>query len=284
MDDLTLLSEMTEMTPQVKRFHNEVTGRPIADRPDFTQPALLSPLLSSLLYSGTVTSRSLFANKRTKVPFGSFAMSEVRSSGTYLVPLGNSGDPNLAAEIAKLSSALPSFERGIILKYSIPAALISEFSDEWQRPSISPASLLLLKEKLARKISICEYQECGSLFSSIFRDFSSERSKEIAKGNVRRLSIDNSGDISEKMSSKVYGEIEFHSFCNLLERVGIQKGEVLYDLGHGTGKAMVKSAFTTKLILFFCYCTDGFVPSDMRAHNSVDCNLSISDCCLLAIW
>ena len=181
-------------------------------------------------------------------------MSEVGSSGTYLVPLGNSGDSILAAEIAKLSSALPSFERGIILKYSIPAALMSEFGDEWKQLSLSPASLLLLKEKLARKISIFEYQECGSLFSSIFRDFSSERSKEIAKENVRRLSIDNSGDMSEKMSSKVYGEIEFHSFCNLLERVGIQKGEVLYDLGHGTGKAMVKSAISAKLIIFF-YCS-----------------------------
>ena len=86
------------------------------------------------------------------------------------------------------------------------------------------------------------------------------------------------------MSSKVYGEIEFHSFCNLLERVGIQKGEVLYDLGHGTGKAMVKSAISPKLIIFFYCSAPGFVPSNLHVHNSVYCNLSISDCCLLAIW
>ena len=165
-------------------------------------------------------------------------MSVIESAGSSSELLGSSSDFDLATEIARIAAALPSFERGIILKYSIPAALISEFSHE---SSSSHASKLLLKEQLARKISICEYQECGALFSSIFRDFSSERSKEIAKENVRRLSVVNTGDASEKMSSKVYGEVEFHSFCNLLERVGIQKGEVLYDLGHGTGKAMVKS-------------------------------------------
>ena len=168
-------------------------------------------------------------------------MSVVESAGSSAEPQGSSGNFDLAAEIARIAAALPSFERGIILKYSIPAVLISEFNHEWQQSSSTPVSSLLLKERLARKISICEYQECGSLFSSIFRDFSSERSKKIAEENVRRLSVINTGDTSEKMSSKVYGEIELHSFCNLLERVGIQKGEVLYDLGHGTGKAMVRA-------------------------------------------
>ena len=188
----------------------------------------------------------------TKTPFESFTMSVVEGAGSNPPP-GNIGNSDLAAEIAKLSSALPSFEREIILKHSISAALMSEFSEESQNSSSAPACHLLLRGQLARKISICEYQECGLLFSSIFRDFSSERSKKIAKENVRRLSIAHSENTGEKMSSKVYGEIEFHSFCNLLERVGIQKGEVFYDLGHGTGKAMVKfdCNYSTSIVTMF---------------------------------
>ena len=41
-----------------------------------------------------------------------------------------------------------------------------------------------------------------------------------------------------------YGEIDFHTFIDLMNRVSPKKGEVFYDLGCGAGKALVVAALS----------------------------------------
>jgi Histone methylation protein DOT1 len=132
-------------------------------------------------------------------------------------------------------SALPSFERRIDTKYSISAGLMKSFIGR----TVKPDDINDFMTRLSVEISKFVYLEANSLFSTIFKDFSSERSKDLARKNVRRLADSNNVDEADKLNSKVYGEVELFSLCNLLERADIQKGDILYDLGHGTGKAMV---------------------------------------------
>jgi hypothetical protein len=136
---------------------------------------------------------------------------------------------------SKILSSLPSFEGNIDSKYSISAGLMRSFIGRTSKPD----NIDDFKRQLSIKISKFVYLEANSLFSTVFKDFSSERSKDLAKKNVRRLADSNNLDESDKLNSKVYGEVELFSLCNLLERADIQKGDTLYDLGHGTGKAMV---------------------------------------------
>ena len=145
-------------------------------------------------------------------------------------------DINALMEIAK---SLPVFEQLLIQKHSMLSLVIAEYVE-------APAAEInidQIKMKLARIVCRFTYHECNSLFSTVFKDFSTDRSKEVAKNNVRRLAGPNHEEEVSKMGSKVYGEIEFYSFCNLLERINIKKGETFYDLGHGTGKAMVWYGF-----------------------------------------
>jgi SAM-dependent methyltransferase len=96
----------------------------------------------------------------------------------------------------------------------------------------------LERTKLARLVAAGVYKECNMLFNLVFRDFTADSSKEIAKRNVQRQ-----GDTPiDTLSAKVYGEVEFFSFANLLERVKVAPGDRFYDLGHGTGKAMVAAS------------------------------------------
>ena len=136
---------------------------------------------------------------------------------------------------SQILSALPSFESSIDTKYSISAGLIKSFVGT----TVKPDDISDFKRRLSIEIAKFIYLEANSLFSTVFKDFSSERSKDLAKKNVRRLADSNNVDEADKLNSKVYGEVELFSLCNLLERADIQKGDTLYDLGHGTGKAMV---------------------------------------------
>lgn len=136
---------------------------------------------------------------------------------------------------AMITSSLPSFELGIITKYSI----FAEVADELFSEEAYTTDLKHLRNLLSSRISKYSYKECDTVFSNVFKDYSAENSKRIAKMNVHRLGGDDQLGESEKLSAKVYGEVEMSSFCYLLERIDIQKGETLYDLGHGTGKAMV---------------------------------------------
>lgn len=71
-----------------------------------------------------------------------------------------------------------------------------------------------------------------NLYDEVFSDISLEKAKKLAKESVIKC--------SSKLESKLtYGEIDFFSFVNILERLQPKKGDLFVDLGHGTGRSMV---------------------------------------------
>ena len=71
------------------------------------------------------------------------------------------------------------------------------------------------------------------IYSDIFRGVDTDVAKALAKKSVDALGL--SSNVNTEL---VYGEIDFHSFASILERVNIPQGSLFVDLGHGTGKAL----------------------------------------------
>lgn len=146
---------------------------------------------------------------------------------------------DIESAISRISSRLPPIERFLLekkLNRSNNNFVLKNLITLSDKNSID---LNDLSQKLVKLINTLLYQECHAVYSKIFKDFSSEQSKEVAKNNVRRLATSDNDNEVNKLGSKVYGEIEFFAFGNILERLDIKKGETFYDLGHGTGKSMV---------------------------------------------
>lgn len=81
--------------------------------------------------------------------------------------------------------------------------------------------------------SLLEY--CYKVFAIVFFGLSTEISKRKVEEFLASGGIQGS-------ASLVYGEVDFRSFVNILERVGPQPESVFVDLGHGTGKALIASS------------------------------------------
>lgn len=71
------------------------------------------------------------------------------------------------------------------------------------------------------------------LWRNLFADYSTDKAKLIAKSGpeVAEQPIGN--------LSLVYGEIDFFSLANIIERADVKEGNIFVDLGHGTGKALI---------------------------------------------
>eukprot|EP01041_Mallomonas_annulata_P009260 gene9260-19221_t len=72
------------------------------------------------------------------------------------------------------------------------------------------------------------------LWTEIYENLSTEKAKLLAKSNPTAIE-----NLALEKSSLVYGEIDFFSFLDILQRVSIIKGETLVDLGHGTGRGLI---------------------------------------------
>eukprot|EP01038_Epipyxis_sp_PR26KG_P006424 gene6424-8842_t len=82
---------------------------------------------------------------------------------------------------------------------------------------------------LCRSISEKSIELCSNVFRGVYLDTSTEFAKEIVKKSVANITP----------SALTYGEIEYFAFLNILQRAKPKKGESFYDLGHGTGKAII---------------------------------------------
>ncbi|EQC26068.1 hypothetical protein SDRG_16087 [Saprolegnia diclina VS20] len=66
-------------------------------------------------------------------------------------------------------------------------------------------------------------------------------STDAARSLHDNTSVDDGGGCTLS-SSLVYGEVDFFGFARLLEALAPQAGQVFYDLGHGTGRAVLAAA------------------------------------------
>jgi hypothetical protein len=75
---------------------------------------------------------------------------------------------------------------------------------------------------------------------------------EIVKGTAKDA-VEQMGNESSQKLSLVYGEIDFFSFANILDRAAPKQGDTFVDLGHGTGKGIICAALMYGPLLKECY-------------------------------
>ena len=86
------------------------------------------------------------------------------------------------------------------------------------------------------------------IWTTLFNYLSTEQAKLMVKQSISKIQQANS-DLDS--TSLTYGEIDFFSFANILDRVRPQQGEVFADLGHGTGKGFSSSMLCVILLSIF---------------------------------
>jgi SAM-dependent methyltransferase len=78
--------------------------------------------------------------------------------------------------------------------------------------------------------------EANQLYNELFFDTSLEVGKTLSKN-------ERDDKLLSQEKSLIYGEVEFNSFYRVLRKINPQPGLVFYDLGSGTGKAVMAARF-----------------------------------------
>jgi protein-L-isoaspartate O-methyltransferase len=140
------------------------------------------------------------------------------------------------AHYSELAERLPAFECRFALslderrKYTVFSSILDRYLIQVEASD----SVMIAK---ARKSFIRAVVEeltlyLHSLYDEAFSDISLEKAKKLAKESAIKCS-------SKHESKLTYGEINFFSFVNILERLQPKQGDSFVDLGHGTGRSMV---------------------------------------------
>ncbi len=127
-----------------------------------------------------------------------------------------------------LLSKLPSHERNIVdlLIKNEPKNIFTTITCNNEALSDDDVDHLL---GLIAKYSIEKGLE---LFSSVFAHISTDNAKQSIKSNP----------LLQSNHSFTYGDVEFPSFINIMQRCEPQSGDKFVDLGHGTGRALVAAS------------------------------------------
>jgi hypothetical protein len=75
----------------------------------------------------------------------------------------------------------------------------------------------------------------NAIWTDLFASLSTERAKIMVKSGIAKMHEANP-DLNVASTSLTYGEVDFYSFANILEKANPKLGETFVDLGHGTGK------------------------------------------------
>jgi len=139
-----------------------------------------------------------------------------------------------------LVQTLPEFESRFALslddttKYTTFSSILERYLSQLETSDDGA-----LKTKSKRSFIRAVVEELTTLlhkiYVDVFTEISLEKAKKMAKESVIR-------DPHRQESKLTYGEIDFYSFVNILERLNPQPGDSFVDLGHGTGRAMVCTA------------------------------------------
>ena len=87
------------------------------------------------------------------------------------------------------------------------------------------------------KINDLIEEESFSFYNECFSKCSLEMGKTLSKDERDKKALN-----EEK--SLIYGEVDYHSFFRVLRKINPNKGGTFYDLGSGTGKAVLAARFT----------------------------------------
>jgi hypothetical protein len=87
--------------------------------------------------------------------------------------------------------------------------------------------------RIMKEVVEISLQKCFSIYNELFAELSTERGKILAKTE---------SGTGNTASALTYGEIDFFSLIDILERAGVEEGSTYVDLGHGTGKGLIAPA------------------------------------------
>jgi hypothetical protein len=107
--------------------------------------------------------------------------------------------------------------------------------------------ITLLQRYDAKELSIDEFNQSvvdarHAIYLDLFANISTEKAKQLVKSSV----------VADSKVSLTYGDIDFFSFCCILEKLSIKIGQVFVDLGHGTGRAIATAALMYGHLLSSC--------------------------------
>lgn len=77
-----------------------------------------------------------------------------------------------------------------------------------------------------------------AIWTDLFAFLSTDQAKIMVKSGIVKMQEVNP-NLDVDSTSLTYGEVDFFSFANILERANPQLGETFVDLGHGTGKGII---------------------------------------------
>ena len=132
-----------------------------------------------------------------------------------------------------LSAGLPLFERAC---YEALVAAAAPASNGEGAQEGTLAVVAAAPEDVLPAVASLAYKKAFGLYSGLFAGLETQLMKDRAKEEVQSHYATVSGP------SLTYGEIDFHSFADILERLEMREGDTLVDLGSGTGRALVTAA------------------------------------------
>lgn len=130
--------------------------------------------------------------------------------------------------IEKLFTVLPKLERHLLREVITHRSPTKSSSSQTQKSIILDGTLEQIMQMLAKKST----DICFQIFKAVFVDLSTDKAKQ---------SIENNPNFKANHTF-TYGDIEFSSFVNILQRCEPRKGDIFVDLGHGTGRALVAAS------------------------------------------
>jgi hypothetical protein len=113
-------------------------------------------------------------------------------------------------------------------------------------PSLERASYAVLSKETGKNPTFAEvaahvYRRTFAVYTALFEQLATDKMKQLANEEVQ-FTLNKGATGAEPKTSLTYGEIDFNSFADILERLDIHQGDTLVDLGSGTGKALVTAA------------------------------------------
>ena len=87
------------------------------------------------------------------------------------------------------------------------------------------------------KINDLIEEESFALFNECFSECTLDMGKSLSKEERNKKQLDDEKNL-------IYGEVDFHSFFRVLRKINPVKGGTFYDLGSGTGRAVLAARFT----------------------------------------
>lgn len=157
-------------------------------------------------------------------------------------------------EFLENHQSVDSFDRNL-LKLKSNDLTVFKFLDEIMRSKYSKLLSLderksFVVEQISRKLATLSMELKRQIFQEVFAGMPVDFAKKLAK-NANEDGEKKVTDTDTMLSGEVYGEIEFSSFANIMQRcMALLKSSgylmthssrklTFVDLGHGTGKALV---------------------------------------------